>query len=134
MCIRDRVWAAVRLISSATPAGVAVEGALLRVTGGGREAFGLTDTRGEGLVRLPGIPLFSSSDGGNAVIERRTTHRLWVVVDTSSTDLRTGRRHRPPDLDEPWAQRATSSCVQHSRSFSLAAGESRSFSINLTVP
>lgn len=128
-----QIRVAVRLNSAEHPGGLPAEGALLRVSGGGREATGLTDARGEGLVLLPGVPLFSSSDSSTAVIERRASLRLWVVVEKAGTDPKTGARRHPPDPDALWTARSTAGCVQHSRSFTLAAGESRSFSVQLDL-
>lgn len=124
-------WGAVR-VSVRSNAGQPIEGALIRVSRTGNEQLGLTDSRGEALVPLPGIPLFTTGAGSSAALQSRSNHKLYVVVDPTVTDHITGLRSVPADPEGLWSGR--SRCVSTSRSFTLAAGESRSFDVSLNLP
>lgn len=128
-------WAALRVharlnATASTPTGSPLEGVLLHVSSDERPpAWALTDARGEAIVAIPGLPLFSVG-ASDVVLEPQTRIRLRIVYELPQTDLKTGRRRIVADPVSMFSR--LSSLKSKLQTLTLEAGEQRS--LTLTLP
>ena len=128
-------WGLVRISvrlapTPAQPGGLPLEGVLLRSAATGlASSVSFSDARGEALLPLPGLPMFHASGGAGAVLDPKTSIRIYAIFDRAATDPVTGRRRSVADPDDLWARRA--SLVNVSPRLNIGAGEQQNLVIDI---
>ena len=135
-------WTVLRVTATETASGDALGGALLRVTANGTVlARGLTDSRGEALVPVPGVPVTTWSDDPDAVIVSEISATLEAIFDpaagrrTPAATVRAGGPPVEPPLVDPDAiESARAGLPQTTRQLMLAAGRSLALALPIALP
>ena len=128
-------WAQVRISvrlapTTAQPSGIPLEGVVLRSSITGMNSITTqTDARGEALLPLPGLPLFHAGTGTGAVLDPKTSVRIFAIFDRAATDPVTGLRRSLVDPDDVWARRT--SLVSVSPRIVIGAGEQQNLVIDI---
>lgn len=119
-------WALIRATVKKTGSDSVLPGALIRVFKAADRtllASGLSDSRGEALVAVPGIPVTTFGDGGaGAVIGTEIDVAIQTIFDPATTGM-----PDPDDLEQ------RSETLPHS-TMSIKLASSRTLITNLTVP
>lgn len=134
-------WAGLRLTIAASNNGDALGGALVRIISNGQVlARGLSDWRGEALVPVAGVPVTTWSEDPGVVIVSSIAASVEVRFDATSgtrSSASSVAQGRPPaslPRVDPAALEANGALPVVTLNVQLAAGQSQSFSLSLSLP